>query len=162
VVVALVGRRLWLRRVRRLLVTLTGRVESLDLAVRSLTGVLDRLSEAGDDEWEAFVDDGESDERRALGELGHRMDVLGHELAVMPLPRFLHPMADDMQAVAEKMRDLAATIDGGDPEVIIDALAEIDLRELSNRVSSLVDQLTEHKQALKVTDEAVYGGGLYI
>lgn len=160
---AWLGRRLWLRRVRRLLVMLFGSKEAVASAVRSLSELMERLAEADDDVWVPFVEDSESGERRAVGEIAHRMDVLAVELEAIPLPKVLHDLADGLQAVAEDIRDVTVAIDrSSTPSEVLEALDKVDLPGVTSHLREAGDALEELQGTFNVTDPAVYGGGLYI
>ena len=160
---AWLGRRLWLRRVRRLLVMLFGSKEAVVSAVRSLSELMERLAEAGDDVWTLFVEDPESDERRAVGEIAHRMDVLAVELEAMPLPKALHGLADSLQSIAEDVRDMTVAIDRGtSAQGVLDALERVDLPGVTARLHEAGEALEGLQGTFNVTDPAVYGGGMYI
>lgn len=160
---AWLGRQLWLKRVRRQLVMLFSSREALTSAARSLNELIERLAEAGDDVWVLFVEDSESDERRAVGEIAHRMDMLAVELEAMPLPRVLHELADALQRIAGEIRDMTVAIDrAASPDEVLNALEGVDLPWIAQRMTETDRMLGELQGTFKVTDPAVYGGGLYI
>ncbi|GAB4274073.1 MAG: hypothetical protein Kow0056_01920 [Coriobacteriia bacterium] len=160
---ALLFRYLWLRSTRRSLVALTARMEGMRLTESSLIEMLGALAESPLVEWERFVTDPGCDERRALAEVRHRMDTIAHDLSSMTVPRVLCELADEMQATAEMFSDEVALIaEADDVSAVLLALERLDLNKAHGRIEALTARLNALKQEFGVTDDAVYGGGLYI
>jgi hypothetical protein len=160
---AWLGRRLWLRRVRRLLIVLFSRTEAVASAVRSLRELMSRMADANDAVWVGFVEDGGSEERRALAEIAHRTDVVAVELANTPLPKVLHELADDIEALSRDIRDVTMAVDRArDVHAVLDTMGAIPLSEIAGRLRDVERKLNRLEEEFDVTDPAVYGGGLYI
>jgi hypothetical protein len=157
------GRRIWVRRARRSLIALYSRAEAVRSGLESLEGVAARLAEAGEEEWESFVRDAESDERRALGEIVTRMRTAREDMEALPLPRSAWEIAERLEDVAEGIAEQAAAIDAAEDEAsLLDAVGSLDLVGLEARYEEASDRLHDRMRAYGVEDVAVYGGGLYI
>jgi hypothetical protein len=155
-------RRLRERRLRRALVALVGRKESLLAAERALKGLLIALCDAPDAALERFACDPTSEDRRAFGDLADRMAILADELSRVEHPSVLDPMVEQMVACAREMAEAAASAAGRGPIEALDAVSAVDLGTISAHVRETDARLHALATAHGVDDPAVYGGGLYI
>ena len=160
---AWLGRRWWLRKARLALVGTFSRKEAVESALRSLTELMGRLADADDAVWTAFACDPESEERRAVGELRHRMEVVAGALATTPLPKAAHETADGIEEVARSVAEAMAGVErGGSPVLTVEAIAAIDIGGMRARFGEAEAELDALLDAFGVEDPSVYGGGLYI
>lgn len=160
---AWIGRRLWLGRTRRSLVALIARKEALASAMRSLREWMESLADADLATWVGFVGDEDSVERRALGEIAHRAEIVAVESAAMPLPRVLHMLAEDLEGLARILHETSSRVDKAtDPDAVLDGVGEVDLGSMEQRMAAIEAEIENLKSEYEVTDAAVYGGGMYI
>jgi len=161
---AWLGRRWWLKRARAALVTLVARAESVRSGLESLRGFMERLADADEQTWMAFVSDSKDDERRTLEEVCHRMDVVSRELAEGPLQKAAHPVADTLQGIAVTAHDWTAEVgEAKTAEEVLDIMTRtIDLKGLVESFDGACEDLERLLETFGVKDSSVYGGGLYI
>ena len=158
------GRRWWLKRARAAIVVLIARAESVRSALESLRGFMERLAAADEETWTAFVSDPEDDERKTLAEVCHRMDVVSHELAKIPLQKAAHPVADTLRGIATTVRDWTDEIgEAGTAEKVLEVIMRtVDLKDLVESFDGACGELERLVETFGVKDPSVYGGGLYI
>lgn len=161
VVTILLARSVWRRQVRRFIVTLTGHRENTGSALRTAESVLQTLAAQDVDAVLAFAG-ADSEERRALREIAERMRVEKSELDEMPLPKKLWPLADRLGQAAGLLADEAGRVGDAEGESVLDALLAIDLAGAKEALGEAVVENERVANEYKLTDPAVYGGGLYI
>ncbi|GAV31347.1 hypothetical protein emb_1c0082 [Coriobacteriaceae bacterium EMTCatB1] len=153
---------LWRRTVKRYLITLIGRREGVRAGLDSFAAVVKRLADASDGDLIAFaLDDGHED-RKALREVASRMRVDAIELATMPLPKELIPLADDLSDAAELVAEQAEAISEATGPATLDQLAAVDLPGIRRYLDSADAAIAHLKGKYRLEDDVVYGGGLYI
>jgi hypothetical protein len=158
-----IGRRAWVSRARRQAVVLYGRAQGIAQAIRSLQEIMTRLAESDDSTLAAFLNDSESDDRRALIELGHRMGIVADDVEHTALPKSLWEVADELQNVARRLSDEAGRVGDADtPHAVLDAVQHIGLRDIEARFEHAASELDAQMRSLGVKEASVYGGGLYI
>jgi hypothetical protein len=156
-------RRLWVSRARRQAVVLYGRAQGVAAAIRSLEGIMQRLEKADDASYAAFVRDPQSDDRRALAELAHRMGIVADDLEHTALPKMLWDVADRLEGVARQVADEAGRVGDADTsEAVLDAVDKIRLADIEGRFEHAASELDAQMRTLGVKEASVYGGGLYI
>jgi hypothetical protein len=169
-VVALLGvagyfiwRFVWHRLSRRYLIRLISRKESISASLRTLEAVLRHLADDSDEALLEFAQDVESLDRRALAEEHQRCIVLTDELATMPMPKRLVPVANALADVAEAVAQESGRIgDQQSADEVLDGLQAVDLDRIGEclaKAEGLIDEACEY---YGVEEAAVYGGGLYI
>lgn len=162
-VLVLLGRRWWLRRARLALVGLFRRKEAVASGVKALVELFGRLAEADERSWLVFVSEPDSEERRAVAEIAHRLEVAEHELATRPLPMIAHEVADDLQRLAGQVGGvLTKMCESMDSDTVIDAITGLDIGDVVESLARAEEELQRLLEAFDVGDPAVYGGGMYI
>lgn len=156
-----VSRVAWRKQVRRYLVGLVGRRESIGAALKALEGVMATLATGSVDDLIAFADS-ESEERRTFAELGGRMHIETQELAQLPLPKSLWQLADALGAAASNVAEQASRVGDAHGEAALDALAVIDFGPARTALSESDGYIATLSTVYDLTDPSVYGGGLYI
>jgi hypothetical protein len=156
-------RYLWIRAVKRALVSLVSRREAIQASRRTLEAVMRHLADEDDDSLALFATHPESEDRRALAEVTARMEIAVEELDTRALPSPLVPVAEGLADAAFVIYEEAGRVGGSsEADEVFAALAEVDLL----RVSSVVDAADERVKAAceryHLDEAAVYGGGLYI
>lgn len=163
VVAVVAGRLLYIRQVRRSLVKLLGRREAIIAAANGVENVLEHLLSADDETLAAFAGDPASEDRRAMADVASRMRILADDLHVLALPKRLWPSAEKMEDAARTLSAQTAGVgEATGPEGALGALAGIRLADVRSRVDEANKSLEPLLEAFKVSDPAVYGGGLYI
>lgn len=153
---------LWRRTVKRYLITLIGRREGVQAGLESFSAIVKRLADASDGDLIAFVLDGAHEDRKTLREVASRMRVDALELATMPLPKELVPVADDLSDAAELIMEQAEAIAESDGPETLNALAAVDIAAIRGFLDAADVLLHELKAKYRLEDDVVYGGGLYI
>jgi len=148
---------------RRYLRQLISKREAVTAVGQSLEGVVLRLSEADDETLELFADDPDFLERHVLVETCRRAKLVYEELDTQPLPRRLVPVAEALADAAFVVTEQAGKVE---PEMrgesALDAVASIDLGRVRSVFASARRELQSACDACKLSDESVYGGGLYL
>ncbi len=158
-----IGRQVWVSRARRQAVVLYGRAQGVAQAIRSLDEIMTRLAESDDATLGAFLNDAESDDRRALIELGHRMGIVADDVEHTALPKTLWGIADELESIARWLGEEAGRVGDADtPEAVLDAVQRIGLRDIEARFEHAASELDAQMRSLGVKEASVYGGGLYI
>lgn len=160
--ITVAGVLLWRRTVKRHLVTLIGRREGVRAGLESFAAIVRRLAEASDGELIAFALDDSHEDRKTLREVASRMRVDALELAMMPLPKELVPVADDLSDAAELVMEQAEAIAQPQGPAALDGLAAVDLPAIQRLLESADTAIAQLKSKYRLEDEVVYGGGLYI
>jgi len=153
---------LWRKTVKRYLVLLIARREGVRAGLESFASVVGRLAGASDDELIAFALDEAAEDRKALREVASRMRIDAVELATMPLPKELVPVADDLSDAAEVVMEQAEAIVQSEGPETLDALAAVDLPAARRFLEAADGAIAALKAKYRLEDDAVYGGGLYI
>lgn len=154
---------LWRRQVRRSLIGLVGRRESIRAAYRALESIFASLAEEGHEELCAFAEQPENVRRKALDELKDRMGIEVGELETVALPKNAWRCADLLGTAARKLRDEVAVIScASTPDAVLEAVAAIDVPAIRSAIAEAGTELDRLLVESKVDDPAVYGGGLYI
>jgi hypothetical protein len=157
-----VGRLLWRRQVRRYIVSLLGRREAIEAAMRTLEGVVQRLSAASDDEMIAFAIDSDSPERQATAETADQMRIQSDELRDVALPKALWVVADRLCDASKALTDQSAGVGEQTGTAVLDALGSVDLTSVKRLLSEATEELERVSAEYGLGDLSVYGGGLYI
>jgi hypothetical protein len=158
-----IGRQVWVSRARRQAVVLYGRAEGVAGAIRSLDDIMTRLSGSDDSTLEAFLNDAQSEDRRALTELGHRMGIVADDVEHTALPKQLWGIADELESIARRLGEEAGRVGDADaPDAVLDAVQHIGLRDIEARFEQAASELDAQMRSLGVKEASVYGGGLYI
>lgn len=153
----------WREYERKLLLRLMGRLEAIEAAAQALIDAIGRLSEAPDDELEAFTEDANAPERRVLAEVRQRAHILYDELDHMSLPGRLVPIAEATADAAFVVAREAGCIEETDLGAqALDKLAQIDLEAVTGYVARARTTLGAMCAVCGLEDTAVYGGGLYL
>jgi hypothetical protein len=152
----------WRRTIKRYLVTLIGRREGVRAGLESFSMVVKHLADASDGDLIAFALDDAHEDRKTLREVASRMRVDALELATMPLPKELVPIADDLSDAAELIMEQAEAIAKPDGPETLEALAAVDIPAIRRYLESADTVLQELKAKYRLEDDVVYGGGLYI
>lgn len=163
VAAALLGRFLYLRQVKRSLVTLAGRREGILAAAKGLELVLEHLLAADDATLSAFAGDPASEDRRALEDVAARTRIAADDLHGMALPKRLWPVAEAMEHAARIIAEQAGGVgEASEPDEVLAALAAVRISEINAAIDAANRSLDPLLEAFEVSDPAVYGGGLYI
>jgi hypothetical protein len=163
VLAAWLGRYLYLRQMRRSLVTLLGRREAVIASAHGLERVLEHLLSADDATLSTFASVTASEDRRALDDVASRMTILADDLHGMALPKRLWPAAESMETAARVVAAQAGGVGKAQgPDAVLDALAAIRIDEIREGIEAANEMLEPLLAAFDVKDPAVYGGGLYI
>jgi len=153
----------WRAYERRLLLRLVGRLEALEATAQALVDAIGRLSEAPDDELEAFAADTGAAERRVLAEVRSRAHILHEELDHMPLPSRLVPVAEAMADAAFVVaREAGCIADTDSGEEALEKLSSIDLGVVIGYTAQARTKLAALCAVCGLQETAVYGGGLYL
>ncbi len=158
-------RALWLRSVRRTLVSLVGRREGILASRRTLDAVIVHLAEGDDATLEEFALHPESEDRRALTEVAASMEIATEELDTRALPGSLVPVAEGLADAAFVVYEEAARVgESTESEEVFEALAAIDLARVLAVFDAADGRLRTACERYHLDEEeiAVYGGGLYI
>lgn len=163
-VIVIIGlaRLAWRRQVRRYIVTLIGAREDVKNAFATVQKSSQALSRATDGELVAFALDPTSEERRTLGDIGERMAITADELQTMALPKRLWPAANALADAAVLLSGQASRVSGGQGTEVLDALSELDLVGVVSLLEAADAVLGDVCERYGVSEDAVYGGGLYI
>jgi hypothetical protein len=154
---------LWRRQVRRSLIGLIGRRESVMAAYRALESVFTSLAAAEVDELEAFATDATSSHRRALEELHARMRIQSEELADLALPKRLWKAADLLGTAAGVLAVETGRVgEAASPGAVLEALGLVDVSGIGEALHPANEEIDAQLAARDIGDPAVYGGGLYI
>jgi hypothetical protein len=160
---AVLGRWLYQRQVRRSLVRLLGRRESVLAAVDGLGRVIEHLLGDEEDAMGRFAADAASEDRRAVADVASRMRIAADDLHSMALPKRLWPIAEEMERAARAVAAQAGRVgEAATPDEALDALAAIKLGDVRADIAAANEHLQPLLDAFRVSDPAVYGGGLYI
>jgi hypothetical protein len=134
----------WHRASRRYLIRLISRKESIAASQRTLEAVLRHLADEPDEALLEFAQEVESLDRRALAEEHQRAVVLADELATMPMPKRLVPVADALADAAEAVADEAGRIkDDQGADEVLESLQAVDLERVNEcfeKAESLMDE----------------------
>lgn len=158
--VAILG---WRAYQRRMVLRLSGRAEAIEAASGALIDAVERLAGSSDEELEAFADDVDAAERRALHEVANRADMLHHELDRMPLPKKFVSVGEALADAAYVVAIQAASV--RDEHVGLDALEDlgsIDLSAVRSYTRNGRALLSAACKANGIEDTTIYGGGLYL
>lgn len=158
---AFLARLAWRRQVRRYIVALMGRREAIVASLKTVDGVLAELRAGGVENVIAFVGP-ESEDRRVIAEIATRMRIETEELADLPLPKKLWPLADLLGEAAGALASAAAAVGESEGDAALDALAALDLKCLREAIAGAETEIERLRTAYELTDPSVYGGGLYI
>lgn len=160
--IIVLARLAWRRQVRRYVVTLVGGREAVRSAYATVERMSRTLAEATDGRLIAFALDTGSEERRTLTDIAERMQISADELQTMALPKRLWPAANALADAATLLGAQVRRIGEGEGVEVLDALGELDLVGVVSLVEAADAMLGDLRERYKVTDDAVYGGGLYI
>jgi len=153
----------WYRYSRRYLVRLLGRQESLSASRRTLEAVLRHLADESEDALIEFAQDIDAVDRKALLEERQRCVVLEDELRTMPMPKRLIPAADALGDTAQALALEATRIAEDQTEdEVLQALSELNLESVSERFDVADALMKDAIEYYDMSDQVVYGGGLYI
>ena len=168
VVLALLAAVVWVtfgRRavLRRYLVFLVGRRESVRASLRTLEAIVRHLVDESDESLAEFATDTASADRRALMEVGDRMRMILDELDTRSLPSRLIRPAEELADAAYVIAQESGRIkDNMAPDQVLEALGEVNLTSVAAQMREADEWLDDACQEYGVEDAAVYGGGLYI
>lgn len=162
IVLTLVLSRLaWRRQVRRYLVGLLGRREAIGAAMKTLDATVGQLARATVKDLVALAAP-DSEERRTFAEIGSRMRIEAGELAALPLPKKLWPLADALGSAATALADQAGRVGDANGEAALDALIALDLAPARASLADADVAIADLSGMYDLSDPSVYGGGLYI
>ncbi len=162
VVIAVLTRLTWRRKVRRYIVTLVGGRETVRSAFQAVGRVSAELARASDGELIAFATDVDSEDRRMLADIADRMSISSDELQTMALPKRLWPAANALADAAALLGAQASAVSGGQGVEVLDALGEMDLVGVVSLLEAADATLGDLRERYGASEDAVYGGGLYI
>lgn len=149
--------------VRRYLVVLVGRRESIRASLRTLEAIMRHLVDESDESLAEFATDHTSADRRALMEVGDRMRMILDELDTRSLPsRLIRPAEELADAAYVIAQEAGRVTDDMAPDRVLEALGEVDLARVTAQMREADEWLDDACQEYGVEDAAVYGGGLYI
>jgi hypothetical protein len=151
----------WRRQVRRYIVALMSRREAIVAALKTVDGVLATLGAGTVTDVLAFTGP-ESEDRRAIAEIASRMRVETEELADLPLPKKLWPLADLLGEAAGGIATSAAEVGESEGDAALDALGALDLTRVRKAIADAETEIERLRELYDLTDPSVYGGGLYI
>ena len=160
VVLAFLGWRAW---ERRLLLKLVVRAEAADAVGAAFYDIVKSVSDAQAADFDAFVSDPNSTERRALAEVRERSRLMVEELDHLALPRrfvrVAEALADAAHVVVDEVDTVEEAVAGEEPGALLMAVDLSRVRAYAQRARLL---LTDACKELGLEDTAVYGGGLYL
>jgi len=149
--------------VRRYLVTLIGRRESIRASRRTLETVIRHLVDEPDEALVDFAYQPNSPDRRTLAEITAQMLLVRDELDTRPLPSRLVRVADELADAAYVIAEEASRVtDEMSAEAVLGALSEINLTRVVAQTVEADRWVDDVSEEYGVEDASVYGGGLYI
>lgn len=149
--------------VRRYLVKLIARRESVRASRRTLEAVVRHLVDEPDEALVEFAYEAHSPDRRTLAEIAAQMKLILDELDTRPLPSRLVRVAEELSDAAFVLAEEASRItDEMSPEDVLAALSEMDLTRVIAQIQEADRWVDDACEEYDVEDAAVYGGGLYI
>jgi len=154
----------WRAAERRYLLRLISRREAV-LAVRqALENVVVQLADGSDERLEMFSSDADSADRRVLGEVASRAQVLADELDMMALPKRLVPAAKALGDAAYVVaREAGKVLHDENGDRALEMLGSIDLEAVSRVFEAATTEVSSACGSCGVDeDSTVYGGGLYL
>lgn len=154
---------LWRRQLRRSLIGLVGRRESIRAAYRALESVFAALGEETAEGITDFAMNPASVHRRALEDVQMRMAIQVEELQGVGLPKTFWNCADLLMAAAAKVRDEVMKINTAPtPDMVLAGVGTIDVAGVRSGIAAAGQELDRLLVDNRIEDPAVYGGGLYI
>jgi len=148
---------------RRYLLKLISKREAVTAVGQSLEGVVTRLADADDESLESFAEEPEFLERHVLDETCRQARLLYEELDTQPMPRRLVPVAEALAdaafVVAEQAGKVETEMRG---EAALEAVCSIDLQRVRMVFASARKELQAACEVCRLSDESIYGGGLYL
>lgn len=160
-VIVVLARLAWRRQARRLVLDLVTRREAISAALKMTDSVVARLAGGTVKELLAFTGS-DSDDRRAVAEIGARMRIESAELAHLPLPKQLWGLADDLGNASTWLTREAGGVGDSAGDAALDALSALDLMPVRQALEAADAKIVALSKKYGLADRAVYGGGLYI
>lgn len=149
--------------VRRYLIGIVGKRESIRASRRTLETVVGNLADESDEALGLFATDPASEYRRSLIEVRDQMRVLADELDTRSMPSRLVRVAEELADAAYVLAEEAGRVrDEMEPGEVLSALSEVDLARVAAQAIEADHWIDEACVEYGVEDAAVYGGGLYI
>lgn len=155
------SRMAWRRQLRRYIVGLLGRREAIGAALRSADAALRELASGSVSAMLAFAAP-EAEERRTFSEIASRMRIEAQEIAALPLPKNLWPLADTLGKAADALGEQVGRVGDSEGEQALDALIALDLTPVHRLLAEANGYIESLSAVYDLSDPAVYGGGLYI
>lgn len=151
----------WRRQVRRYIVGLMGRREAIGTALKNIEGTMRVLAQGVVADVLAFSA-ADSEERHAFADIAARMSIESQEIAELPLPKKLWPLAEALGAAARELADQARRVGEADGDAALDALIALDISGVQRSLGDADGYIATLSTVYDLSDPAVYGGGLYI
>jgi len=162
IVLVLIARRLWRRRVRRYVSVVMGRRTAVASGLKSLVGLMSTLADGDTAIWLDVVSP-DSEMHCELRELMGRMKLVAKDLSETPLPKSVWPHVEMLEKVAERVvAEAGRVVDADTPETLIAAVEGLDLIGVADEFAQVSDTLEGVFVQYGVKDSVIYGGGLYI
>ncbi|MBN1192544.1 MAG: hypothetical protein JXA36_02455 [Coriobacteriia bacterium] len=161
VLTVVLARLAWRRQVRRFIVGLVSYREAIGAALKTVESVVATLAQGSVAEVLQFAEEA-SEERRAIGEIAERMRMEKSELADLALPKKLWRLADTLGDAASALAEQAGRVGDAKGDAVLDALSALEFGPTRALLEEADGEIASVSVAYKMTDSAVYGGGLYI
>jgi len=154
----------WRAAERRYLLRLISRREAVIAVRQVLESAVARLAKGSDEQLETFSSDADSADRRVLGEVAARAQVLADELDVMALPKRLIPAAKALSDAAYVVaREAGKVLHEENGDLALEMLGSVDLEAVSQAFEAATIAVSGACRLCGVDeDSTVYGGGLYL
>lgn len=153
----------WKTYVRRSLMRLVVRTEEVEASFQALIDALGRLAVASDEDLEGFAEDPESTERRVLGDVAMRADLITDELDRLKLPQSLigaaNALADAAYLIAQEARLVTADDRGSQA---LEKIIALDTEAVGGYVTQAHRRISDACADWGLEETNVYGGGLYL
>lgn len=160
-VTVVVARLAWRNQVRRYIVGLMRSREAIGAALKTVESAVLALSRGTVQDIVDFAGP-TSEGRHTFEEIGARMRIEKQELAELPLPKQLWPLAEALGEAASVLAAQTTGVGQATGEDAMDALMAVDVARARISLDSADGVIATLSTEYDLTDPAVYGGGLYI
>jgi hypothetical protein len=149
-------------RMRRDIVTLISKRESIVASAGAVRRLAERLAACSDADLHRFASDPVCEERHAFADVAMRMRITADEIGLMDADKSLDSMRSQMETAARYVAYEASLASGAGGEDALAGAASMDLMTMADLIDQMSDRLHRIAESFEVDDPSVYGGGLYI
>lgn len=149
------------RRIRSAALMLTAHHAAIASGLKTTSAVLEGLVRSDVDAILAFCSE-HSEERQAIAEIAERMRVERTELGEFVAPKALRGVALTLSRAAEALEAETRRVGEARGEEVLDALLAVDLAGVHGMLLEAAAEIKRLSELYGLSDEGVYGGGLYI